>query len=123
MSRRVVAAIVGGVLTLTACGGGGNTALPFSHAPACRYLAELALRGESASRIDVSDPEAFDGKLRSAVASYVRTARGLRTAVPESLRDDVDRMIAAAQQHRFTNAKKARADLDAYAREECKTAT
>jgi hypothetical protein len=118
-----VAAIVGGALTLAACSGGGSAAKPFSNEPACRYLAELATNGLRVAELDVADPETFDVKLGSAVDSYVRTARNLRDAVPENLRDDVDRMIAAAQQHRFANAKRARADLDAYAREECKTET
>jgi hypothetical protein len=123
MSRGLAAVVVGLALTVGACGGGGGTAVPFSNEPACRILAALAVRGEAASRIDVSDPDAFNSELNSEVASYVRTAQGLRTTLPVNLRDDVDRIIAAAQQHRFTNAKKARADLDAYAREVCKTTT
>ena len=122
--RLMVVAIAGGAFLLAACsGGGGSAATPFSNEPACRYLAALATNGLHVANIDVSDPETFDGNLRNAVDAYVRTARNLRNAVPENLRDDVDRMIAAAQQHRFTNAKRARADLDAYAREECKTST
>jgi hypothetical protein len=120
---RVAPAILGAALLLGACGAGGGKAAPFSNEPACRYLAQLATDGLQAASINVSDPEAFDAKLRGAVDSYVHTARSLRNAVPENLRDDVDRMIAAAQQHRFTNAQRARADLDAYARQECKTAT
>ena len=123
MTRAVAGAVVGMALIVGACGGGNSAAKPFSNAPACRILAELAVRGESASHIDVADPEAFATNMKRAVAAYVRTARGLRTTVPVNLRDDVDRIIAAAQQHRFTNAKKARADLDAFAREECKTST
>ena len=115
--------VVAMMLAAGACSGGGSAATPFANARACRILAELAVRGEAASRIDVSDPEAFASQLRSAVESYVRTAQGLRTTVPVTLRDDVDRIIAAAQQHRFTNAMKARADLDAFERQECKTST
>jgi len=123
MSRRIVAAIVGGGLTLAACGGGAGTAKPFSHEPACAILADLAVQGEAAAHIDVADPDAFKTQLRDAVTSYVRAATSLRAAVPARLQDDVDRIIAAAQQHQFTHAQQARADLDAYARQECKTST
>src|SRR5450631_1846190 len=96
MSRGIVAAIVGVALLLSACGGGGGTAQPFSHEPACAFLADLAERGQAAEHIDVADPEAFKIQLRRAVVAYVHVANGLRAAVPPRLQDDVDRMIAAA---------------------------
>jgi hypothetical protein len=105
-------------LALAGCSGGGPNL--FDAAPACRLLEQLAQTGQTVASADVSDPTAFDATLRDAIAKYVRTAKQLRAAVPSRLRDDVERMIAAAQQHRFADATSARANLDSYARSECK---
>ncbi len=120
MARAVVAGIVGLCVALgVALAGCGGSASPFGAAPACPLLAELAQSGQKVASADVSDPDAFDTTLREAIASYVRTARKLRDAVPERLQGDVDRMIAAAEQHRFDDASIARARVDAYARSLC----
>ena len=121
MSRAVVAVVVGVTFALSACSGGGGAGSPFGAAAACPILARLARSGQMVAHADVSDPEAFEATLRTAVTNYVRTAQGLRTAVPARLRDDVDRMIAAARQRRFSDAADARNAIDAYARSECKT--
>ena len=116
MARAVVAGIVGFAFVLTGCSGGGN---PFGSSPACPLLAQLAQTGQTVASADISDPAAFDATMRDAIKSYVRTAKKLRDAVPVELRDDVDRMIAAAEQRRFGDATAARANIDAYARSYC----
>jgi hypothetical protein len=121
MSRAVVAGVALLSVALAGCSGGGNPIHPFGAAPACPLLAQLARTGESVQHADVSDPDTFDATLRSAVVSYVRTAQRLRSAVPARLRVDVDRMISAAQAHRFSDADSARSDIDAYARSVCKS--
>ena len=121
MARAVVAGVVVMILALAACSGGSSPADSLGPSPVCPILAKLAQTGQSVAGTDVADPKAFNSALRTAVAKYVHTAQGLRTTVPVNLRDDVDLMIAAAQQHRFTNALRARARIDRYARSECKT--
>jgi outer membrane murein-binding lipoprotein Lpp len=121
MSRAVVAGVALISVALAGCSGSGNAIHPFGAAPACPLLAQLARTGESVEHADVSDPDTFDATLRSAVVSYVHTAKRLRTAVPARLRADVDRMISAAQAHRFSDAESARSDIDAYARSVCKS--
>jgi hypothetical protein len=121
MSRAVVAVVVGVTIALAACSSGGGSANPFGAAAACPILARLAQAGQTVAHANVSDPEAFETTLRTAVANYVRAAQGLRRAVPARLRHDVDRMIAAAQRRRFSDAADARNAIDAYARSECKT--
>jgi hypothetical protein len=126
MARAVVAAVgmtaVGMAFVLAGCGGGGS-ANPYGDSPACPLLAQLAETGQTVATADVSDPSAFDTTLRAAVTKYVHTAKQLRTAVPEQLRGDVDRMIAAVREQRFTDAVSERAAIDAYARSTCKTST
>ena len=68
----------------------------------------------------MADPAAFERTLSDAIAKYVDTARKLRDAVPAALRADVDRMIGAAEHHRFSDADAARARIDRYARSVCK---
>jgi hypothetical protein len=121
MARAVVAGVVVLSLSLVGCSGGSSQANSLGPSPACPILAKLAQTGQSVAASEVADPPEFNATLRTAVAKYVRTAQGLRTTVPVNLRDDVDLMIAAAQQHRFTNALTARARIDRYARSECKT--
>ncbi len=67
----------------------------------------------------MTDPTAFDATLRDATKAYVRTANQLRDAVPDQLKADVGRMIAAARRRRFDDATTARSRIDAYARENC----
>ena len=116
VSRAVVAGIVGIAFALTGCGGKAN---PYGAAPACPLLADLAQTGQTVARADVADPDAFDATMHEATKAYVRTAEKLRDAVPENLKVDVDRMIAAAQQQRFADANTARSRIDAYARAHC----
>jgi hypothetical protein len=85
-------------------------------------LADLAQIGRTVAQANVSDPDAFAGVMRDATKEYVRTAEQLRDAVPENLRADVDRMIAAAKKQRFGDATAARARVDAYARANCNVA-
>ena len=99
---------------------GNSGAQPFAKAPACALLAKLAQTGQTVQNADVSDPAAFQATLQTAVKSYVRTARQLRSAVPARLSSDVDRMIAAVSESRFDDAAAARSDIDAYARSACK---
>jgi hypothetical protein len=117
MFRAVGAGVVVLTLVLSGCSGGSATALGASKA--CPLLAQLARTGETVARADVSDPAVFDHTIRSATTEYVRTARKLRDAVPERLRADVERMIAAVQQRRFADADGARAHIDDYARAVC----
>ena len=107
-------------IALAACSGGGGV-LPFAKARACPLLAQLALTGETVANADVADPAAFQTTLQNAVTKYVRTAEKLRDAVPARLSGDVDRLIAAAREHRFADAAGARADIDDYARSACKS--
>jgi hypothetical protein len=118
MFRAVGAGVVVLALALSGCSGGSSA--PSGGSKACPLLARLARTGEAVARADVSDPAAFDRTIRDATAEYVRTARELRDAVPAGLRADVDRMIAAIEQRRFSDANAARARVDAYARAVCK---
>jgi hypothetical protein len=119
MIRAVAAAVVGVALVVSACSGGdGNS---FAARSACPLLAQLAQTGETVAHADVSDPATFDSTLRSAVAAYVRTARRLQAVVPFSLRPDVERLVAAAQQYRFEDAANARAAIDEYAQSKCES--
>ena len=117
MTRAVAVAVVGMALVASACAGGDAKAI--AGASACPLLAQLAKTGETVAKADVTDPGKFNATLRSAVDEYVRTARRLRGAVPLGLRADVERLLAAAEQYRFSDAKTARADIDKYAREKC----
>jgi hypothetical protein len=101
------------------CSGGGKASS--SDSAPCSILAELAQTGQTVASANLSDPSAFDKTLRTAVVSYVRTARRLREAVPENLRPQVTLMIAAAEQHSFNDASAARAKIDNYASANCKT--
>ena len=121
MARAVVAGIVGLSVALAGCSGGSTALKPFGPAPACPLLAQLAVTGQTVATANVSDPDAFDATMRAAVASYVRTAKVLRTTVPVNLRGDVDRMIAAARAHRFADAETARDAIDEYEKAACKT--
>jgi hypothetical protein len=117
MTRAVAIAVVGVAVVVSACSGGDPKSI--AGASPCPLLAQLAKTGEKVAQADVKDPAKFNAILRSAVDEYVRTARRLRSAVPLGLRADVERLLAAAEQYRFTDAKTARADLDEYARTEC----
>jgi hypothetical protein len=118
MSRAAVAGVVVISIAVASCSGKGG-AQPFAKKPACALLATLAQTGQTVQNADVSDPAAFQATLQKAVASYVRTAQELRTAVPARLTSDVDHMIAAVRENRFSDAESARADIDAYARSTC----
>ena len=115
MTRAAAVVVLGAVIASSACSGGGDVA---TTSP-CPLLARLARTGETVAAADVTDPEAFDTTLRAAVTDYVRMAKRLRTAVPLRLRADVERILAAAEQHRFADASSARDDIDAYARDKC----
>src|SRR3954471_24304524 len=117
MTRAVAVAVVGMALVAGACAGGDPKAI--AGASACPLLAQLAKTGETVAKADVTDPGKFNATLRSAVDDYVRTARRLRNAVPLGLPADVEGLLAAAEQYRFSEAKTARADIDKYAREKC----
>jgi hypothetical protein len=121
MPRAVATAVVGVVLAISACSGGGGN--PIAATKTCALLAQLARTGDAVASADVTDPVKFDATLRRAVGQYVRAARKLRDEVPARLRDDVDRLVAAVQQYRFEDAMTARADLDAYAGVKCGTTT
>jgi hypothetical protein len=124
MSRAGVGAVVGMSLVLAACSlGGGGASNPYGASPACPLLAQLARTGQTVARADVSDPDKFDTTLSAAVTKYVRTANKLRDAVPEHLRGDVERMIAAVEHRRFADAATERAAIDSFARSTCKTST
>ena len=116
MTRAVAIAVIGAALVLSACSGG---AAKIAGSSPCPLLAQLAKTGETVARADVTDPAKFNATLRSAVNEYVRTARRLRTAVPLGLRADVERLLAAAEQYRFTDAMPARAAIAEYARTKC----
>ncbi len=109
--------MIGATLVLGACSGGNGKSIAAT--TACPLLAQLAQTGDRVARADVSDPATFDATLRTAVTQYVRTAKRLRSAVPLGLRGDVERIVAAAEQHRFGDAAAARADIDKYAQAKC----
>src|SRR5262245_52337554 len=121
MSRAAVGGFVVLLVAPALAGCSGGSANAYGSSPACPLLAQLAHVGQTVARADVSDPAAFDSTLRDATTQYVRTARRLRAAVPARLRDDVDRLIAAAEQRRFAEADAARAGIDAFADGVCKT--
>ena len=118
MFRAVGAGVVVLALALSGCSSGSADA--FGASKACPLLAQLARTGQTVAGADVSDPAAFDRTIRDATTEYVRTARKLRDAVPERLRADVERMIAAVERHRFADGNAARARIDVYARAVCK---
>jgi len=118
MVRAVGAGVFVLVVALSGCSGGSADA--FGASKACPLLDQLAETGQTVARADVSDPAAFDHTLRDATTEYVRTARKLRDAVPQGLRADVDRTIAAVERHRFADADAARARIDVYGRTVCK---
>jgi hypothetical protein len=119
MSRAAATAVVGVALALSACGGGGGNS--FGATSPCPLLAQLAKTGETVAQADVADPAKFDATLRSAVKEYVRIARRLRSAVPLGLRADVELLVAAAEQYRFSDAATARAKIDSYERSKCES--
>jgi hypothetical protein len=121
MSRAVVAGVVLISIALAACSGGKGAIRSFETAPACPLLAQLAQTGQTVAHADVSDPETFEATLQAAVASYVRTAQRLGAVVPPRLHPAVERMIAAARARQFSEADRARADIDDYARSACKS--
>jgi hypothetical protein len=121
MSRAVATAVVGVVVAISACSGGGGN--PIAATKTCALLAQLARTGDAVASADVADPVKFDATLRGAVRQYVRAAGQLRDEVPARLRDDVDRLVAAAQQYRFEDALTARAAIADYAGANCGTAT
>jgi hypothetical protein len=100
-------------------GGGGPGALGSSSEVACTLIGRLAETAQVVEKADISDPEAFQSALDDAVAQYVATIDDLRSAVPEHLRDDLDRLQAAIEQYDFEDALAARAPLDEYAKAEC----
>jgi len=117
MHRALATAAVGVALVLCACSGGDPKAIAVESP--CPLLAQLAKTGETVARADVGDPAKFNATLHSAVKEYVRTAKRLRGAVPLGLRADVERVLAAAEQYRFTDATTARANIDSYERTKC----
>ena len=112
---------MGVALVLSACGGGGGNSIGATSP--CPLLAQLAKTGDTVARADVADPAKFDATLRSAVKEYVRVARRLRSAVPLGLRADVELLVAAAEQYRFSDAATARAKIDSYERSKCESHT
>jgi hypothetical protein len=100
-------------------GGGTRTALGESSDAACTLIDRLAETAQVVEKADISDPEAFQSALDDAVAEYVATIDDLRSAVPGSLHDDLDRLQAAVEQYDFDDALAARASLDEYAAAEC----
>ena len=121
MPRAVATAVVGVVLAISACSGGGGN--PIAATKTCALLAQLVRTGDAVASADVADPVKFDTTLRRAVGQYVRAARQLRAEVPARLHDDVDRLVAAAQQYRFEDALTARAAIADYAGANCGTSS
>ena len=117
MHRAIATAAVGVALVLSACTSGDPKAL--AGTSPCPLLAQLAKTGETVAQADVGDPAKFNATLHSAVKEYVQTARRLRGAVPLGLQADVERVLAAAQQYRFTDATTARANIQKYERTKC----
>ena len=81
----------------------------------CRLLSQLATTADTLERADLSDPAGFQRALDDAVTAYVATVKELRPVAPANLRDDLDVLQAAVEQHRFLDAVAARGQLDAYA--------
>jgi hypothetical protein len=112
-SRVTVAATFG--LLAAACGGGGGV----DTAAACALVERLGETARSVEEADVADPARFAETLDAAIAEYVAVVDDLRTHLPDELQDDLDRLEAAASQHRFTDGTAARVALERYAEEAC----
>jgi len=84
-------------------------------------LAQLARTGLTVAHANVSDPDTFEMTLRAAVARYLRTAQRLQGAVPARLHPDVERMILAVRTDHFSDAERARSDIDDYEQSTCKS--
>ncbi len=121
MSRAVVAGVAVVSIALAGCSGHNSAILPFESAPACPLLAQLEQTGQTVAHANVADPDEFEATLQVAVANYLRTAKRLQAAVPARLRADVQRMIVAVQTHHFSEAERARSEIDDYARSTCKS--
>jgi hypothetical protein len=116
----VVAVVVLAVLAASACSSGGaKKSGPGGKPSSCALIADLDTTVASVAKADVSDPDAFNATLNSAIKKYVATVKQLKSVTPASLQSDLDRLIAAVDQERFGDAADARAALDEYALSTC----
>jgi len=84
-------------------------------------LAQLAHTGLTVAHANVADPDEFEMTLHLASVSYLRTAQRLEAAVPARLHVDVERMIFAVRTDHFSEAERARSDIDDYERSTCRS--
>jgi hypothetical protein len=121
MSRPVVAGVAAVSIALAGCAGHRSAIRPSKSPPSCPLLAQLARTGLTVAHANVADPDEFEMTLHAAVTSYLRTARRLQAVVPARLRADVERMIFAVRTDHFSDAERARSDVDDYERATCKS--
>jgi hypothetical protein len=118
--RGVVVVVVLVVLAASGCSSGGSKKSGPGGKPAsCALIADLDTTVASVAKADVSDPDAFNATLNTAIKKYVATVSQLKGVTPASLQSDLDRLIAAVDQERFDDAADARAALDEYALTTC----
>ena len=115
----MVAVVVLAVLAANGCSGGSKKSGPGGKPASCALIADLDTTVASVAKADVSDPDAFNATLNTAIKKYVATVRQLKAVTPASLQSDLDRLIAAVDQERFGDASDARAALDEYALTTC----
>jgi hypothetical protein len=122
MRRVVTALIVCGLATACSSGGSsehGTRATTPNSGTACGLIAKLDTISGGIAHADVSDPDAFQQTLNTAVTEYADTLRQLAPLVPAATRTDVERVEASVKQYRFEEAQSERASIDTYAQTNC----
>ncbi len=117
--RGVAPFVVVVVLIAGGCSGGSKKSGPSGKPASCALIAQLDEIVGVVAHANVSDPEAFNAALNTAVTKYVATVKQLKSETPANLQPDLDRLIAAVDQERFDDAADARVSLDQYALTEC----
>lgn len=111
------------VALATACGSSHGVDSSASRATACKLFTQLDHIATDVGHSDVADPEHFHQSIDAAAERYAKTVRELRPVVPDTLHPALDRLEAAIEQYRWTDAATARRSLDAYATRSCGTAS
>ena len=107
------------LLVTGGCSGGSKKSGSAGKPASCALIAQLDTIVATVSHADISDPDAFNKTLNTAVTKYVDTVRQLKAVTPATLQSDLDRLTAAVDQERFSDATDARASLDEYALTAC----
>jgi hypothetical protein len=69
--------------------------------------------------VSVDDPTAFEDSLRDAVDRYLAALDDLATNAPDDLRKDISTLRSAVDQYKFADAFDAKEPLDVYVAEHC----